>query len=139
MTDTRSFDEILRDLNREAERHRKERDGFRKQAGFWADKRDRLNGMARERVAQASALREQRDGFYAPGAGGRDAYGHQAAGQAVREKMSGLYEEADGYRAQADDAHGKFLVCGKAADAEHRRYTEALQSIRKLKDGLGDG
>ena len=59
--DARRLDEIIADLNREANKHRTARDDYNRQAQVLADKRDKLQAQARRLSSQAAVYKQQRD------------------------------------------------------------------------------
>ena len=59
--DARRLDEIIADLNREANKHRTARDDYNRQAQVLADKRDKLQAQARKLSSQAAVYKQQSD------------------------------------------------------------------------------
>ena len=61
--DLRSLDEILKELNKEATKHKAERDRYHQQADVLAEKLDKLQETAKRLSSEARGLKAQRDDY----------------------------------------------------------------------------
>lgn len=138
MTDEeeRSFDSIIAQLNKEAAKHKTERDNFNTQAQVLADLRDRCNKQARTKVSQAAVIREQRDEFQRVARESRverDKW-NQAAADA---RGKGLGDNSE-QKNQANIYHQKATRNYASGEAAHEKMSQLYEEADKLREKAED-
>lgn len=148
--DSRTLDEMIAELNREALKHRNARDNYQQQARVLAEKRDSLHDKARKVVVELQLMRQRRDDFNNSAREAkekREEWNDKFILMRERRNM----EEADMAKDEANKyhqkvmknshngqiAHEKMMQLSKEADtirAEAESYHEKFLDCRKAAD-----
>jgi len=132
------LDQLEKEFETRSHSSDKEKEMVKQISKLAAQIRDREQSM--ENIGEvrevANALREAKaeaEGFH-----------HQMSeyadlAQTSHDRMLKLYDEADAFRKEADEAQTKFVEYKKAADEEHKKYIDSVKSIHEMDRGIGDG
>lgn len=130
--DARRLDEILANLNKEAAKHRSERDEYNRRAQTLMEKRDRLQAQARKLSSQASVFKQQRDecNLCAKEAKQkRDEWNDRAA----RMRASGGLGDIGEARSQANNWHQKVVKNSQDGQIAHDKMHSLMEEAEKLR------
>ena len=133
--DARTYDEILADLNKVANRHRKERDALNENSKVWANKRDRINAQMHEKTAQAAVFKEKRDSC--------NAAARDARGERDRWNDAAVNARNDGWdpydaRSRADACHVQVTKCSADGQAYHEKIHQLYDEADILREQSED-
>ena len=140
--DLRSLDEILKELNKEAAKHKAERDRYHQQADVLAEKRDKLQEKAKRLSSEARGLKAQRDDYNLTASEmrqKRDEWNDKA--RTMRERgglgdISGAKQMADTYHQKMVKANGRCTSYSKMLTNSGLRPKCAMSSILTAKRPL---
>ena len=131
--DLRSLDEILKELNKEALKHKTERDKFHQQADVLAEKRDKLQERARRLSAEARSYKDQRDDMNLSASEARqkrDEWNDKA--RMMRER--GGLGDINGAKQMADTYHQKMVKYNTSGQALHEKMHSLYEEADKLRE-----
>ena len=130
------YNERAKRSSEEANALRKERDTFNAKVKDLKEKRNACQAKAAElkdiKGPEYDRLREEANSYH------NEMVECHEKGQQIHERMSKLFDDADGSRKAANAAHNRSIECRKKADEEHKLYVAALESVKNLKDDIPD-
>lgn len=130
--DARRLDDILADLNREANKHKATRDDYSKQASVLAEKRDRLQAQARRLSSQAAVYKQQRDECnlsVREAKQKRDEWNDRAA----RMRAAGGLGDIGEAKSQAQNWHQKVVKYSQDGQLAHDKMHNLMDEAGKLR------
>ena len=130
--DLRSLDEILKELNKEAAKHKTERDRYHQQADVLAEKRDKLQERAKRLSSEARALKAQRDDYNLTASEmrqKRDEWNDKA--RTMRER--GGLGDINGAKQMADTYHQKMVKANNGGQLIHEKMHQLFDDADKLR------
>ena len=130
--DMRSLDDILRELNKEAAKHKAERDRYHQQADVLAEKRDKLQEKARRLSSEARELKAQRDDYNLTASEmrqKRDEWNDKA--RTMRER--GGLGDINGAKQMADSYHQKMMKANSGGQVIHEKMHQLFEDADKLR------
>ena len=130
--DARRLDEIIADLNREANKHRTARDDYNRQAQVLADKRDKLQAQARRLSSQAAVYKQQRDECNICARENkqkRDEWNDRAA----RMRAAGGLGDIGEAKSQAQSYHQKVVKYSQDGQALHDKMHSLMEQADRLR------
>ncbi|MBR1452071.1 MAG: hypothetical protein IJ592_01055 [Candidatus Methanomethylophilaceae archaeon] len=130
--DLRSLDEILKELNKEAAKHKAERDRYHQQADVLAEKRDKLQEKAKRLSSEARSLKAQRDDYNLTASEmrqKRDEWNDKA--RTMRER--GGLGDISGAKQMADTYHQKMVKANDSGQLIHEKMHQLFEDADKLR------
>ncbi len=130
--DLRTLDDILKELNKEALKHKEARDKLHAQADILADKRNKLQEKARRLSSEAGALKHQRDDYNLTAQeakASRDEWNEKA--KTMRER--GGLGDISGARQQAETYHQKMVKANTSGQMVHEKMHQLYDEADKLR------
>jgi len=131
--DMRTLDEILRELNKEASKHKEERDRFHQQADVLAEKRDKLQDKAKRLSSEARALKAQRDDYNLTASEARQKRDEWNDKAKMMRQRGGL-GDINGAKQMADTYHQKMVKANTSGQAIHEKMHILFEEADKLRD-----
>ena len=131
--DARTLDEMVAELNREAAKHRSERDMYNQKAQVLADKRNALQDKARKLVAEANLVKQRRDDFNLSAREAKEKREEWNDKVAMMRERGGLGDIGEA-KAQSQNDHQKVVKYSNSGQLAHEKMLRLREEADALRE-----
>ncbi len=130
--DARTLEEMVAELNKEANKHKASRDKYHQQASVLADKRNALQDKARRLSAQANVVKQQRDDYNLSAKEAKEKREEWNDKVAMMRERGGLGDIGEA-KAQSQSYHQKVVKFSADGQLAHEKMKQLWDEADRLR------